>query len=186
MNEQEARLTKVKKSCKIAHTIANVVKYIVIAAVCICLVAAVICFIFRSSIDAALAESIRNGSATITFDDAEINGILQFRMEMDALIESGQYGLGIALYCIFGAIVTGCTAVVFHLISRIFAGIEKSESPFSEQVIHSLKTSFIVLVILTGLFHGFDSALFLGLFLWCIYNILEYGAVLQEEVDETL
>ena len=49
-----------------------------------------------------------------------------------------------------------------------------------------LKTSFIILTVVVVIFVGLGAGVIAGLLLWCIYSILDYGKVLQTEVDETL
>ena len=60
------------------------------------------------------------------------------------------------------------------------------ETPFSESVMGRLKTSFIIMTVVLTLFVGIGPGVIGGLFMWCVYSILDYGKVLQTEVDETL
>lgn len=186
MREQEERLAKVKKSCNTAHTVTNICKILLLILAACCLIGAVICFIFRGQITQVLASAFAADPGAVSFADISTNGVVHLEVAVDGLVASGQYGLIFGIYCIAATVITGAAAAIFHLIGCIFKRIEKSESPFSEEVILSLKRTFIILTILTALFTGLGPAVFLGLFLWCIYNIMKYGAALQAEIDETL
>lgn len=186
MREQEIKLEKVKKSCHTARKLVNVVKILTIIAAVFCLAVGIVCLALQTPIDTAVAQNLNGIAENITFNDPEIGGLLQFSLHTEALREAGRYGLVLAIYCFCATLVCAVAGVIFHLIGKAFKNIEKSGSPFSNEVLASLKKTFITLVILIALLDGLGSGLFLGLFLWCLYNILSYGAALQTEVDEIL
>ena len=106
--------------------------------------------------------------------------------DFDDFIENGNYALVCIIYCIFGGVLLTILTVIFSIIANIFKDIENSESPFTPSVLSKIRKMFIALVIIMGLSVGIGLAVMLGLILWGVYCIMDYGAALQIEVDETL
>ena len=81
-----------------------------------------------------------------------------------------------------------CVAVivVITLIKKIFTILKEENTPFSEKCMNQIKVSFIVITVCAVLTVSGGSGIIIGLVLFCIYSIFEYGAALQTEIDETL
>lgn len=183
MREQELKLAKVKRSCKTAKTVTSVFGILLVVATVLCIIGAVICYTFRGQINEAIASQT---SAVITYTNLHTNGILNFSFDVDKLAQSGLYAQLFAIYCSFGAACTAVTSLILLSIRKIFVVIEKSESPFTEDIMKRMKKTFIGLAIVTGLFVGVGPCLFVALIFWCIYCIMDYGTAIQTEIDETL
>lgn len=182
MREQEIKLQKVKKSCSTARKITKGITILLLAAAIICVGAAIGSYVFRDTINPVLAANQHN----LVFENMNIGGLVDFDAYVVEMAQNGSYVEALITVCVYGGINCLFLAFVFGSISKVFKSMEISESPFSEDVLKKLKRSFIVLAILTGLVVGVGTGLLLALFLWCIYCILEYGAALQVEVDETI
>lgn len=187
MNKQEMKLEKVKKSCDTTRKVLTAIRGIMIACVILCVVGAILCQCFAKDINTELPKAIADGKATFNATDIELfNGVVNFDIKMQSLIDENRYALLFTCYCIAGAVAVAVVIVILSLFIKIFKTILASETPFSEDVLTKLKTVFIVTVVLVALISDLGAALFLGLTFWCIYTVIDYGAVLQMEVDETL
>ena len=187
MNEQKMKLDKVKKSCRTTRKVVNVFKVLFIVCAVVCFLGAALCGGFRKQIDRGIQTSIEKGYGTFETDDLEIHtGIISMNRDFDDFIENGNYALVCIIYCIFGGVLLTILTVIFSIIANIFKDIENSESPFTPSVLSKIRKMFIALVIIMGLSVGIGLAVMLGLILWCVYCIMDYGAALQIEVDETL
>lgn len=182
MNQQNLKLEKVRKSCKAAKNVTNAFAIISIVGVVLCIVGAMCLLFFRGEINPVIAERRDN----LTLNGISINGILSFRFDPSGLIDDGLYAEACAIACAFSAIVCGFVAFLFRAMHKVFLFLEESESPFCDPVLKICKTAFILFIIVTALVEGPGMALMLGLCLWCIYCILDYGVALQMEVDEIL
>ncbi len=187
MREQELKLEKVRKSCNTAKKIAKAFKVLMIVAAVMCLVAAVCMFAFKGQINDGIAKDNSINTGSVTIDDMDFQtGIFHYDMDAEEIAKSGEYAQAFAVMCIGGGVATGVFAVIFFLIQKIFVTIEEEESPFTENVLKTVKKLFIGIAVIMGLEVGVGLGLFLGLFFWCLYCILDYGFALQKEVDETL
>lgn len=173
---------KVRKSCGTAKKITRFFAILMIAAFALCVIGTAATLAFRSQIDTTLAENADRA----TFDNIEINGILSFRLKVDRLVEAGEYGKAVTLYCVFGMAVTALIAGMFHCLNKTFITIETSESPFTDKVLKTLKTVFILFTVMAGLFCGVVPFILIGVACWSVYCIMDYGITLQEEIDETV
>ena len=96
------------------------------------------------------------------------------------------YSLGFGTYCLGVSVIVFLFTVVMFLISGTFAIICKSETPFEKKVLKRVLISMIIVSVALAFTAGFGFALIGGLLTWAVYTILDYGRVLQEQVDETL
>ena len=75
--------------------------------------------------------------------------------------------------------------VTLHFVAKTFKEIRESDSPFRPAILKNLSLPFILITLMSassGLFFG----AVVGIVLWCVYCILDYGCELQKQSDETL
>ena len=88
--------------------------------------------------------------------------------------------------CLAAGLACVLVAVIVTFIKKIFVVVREENSPFSKKAMKQIKTGFIVMTIAALLTMSLGVAIVTGFILFCIYAILEYGAALQNEIDETL
>lgn len=186
MSNQNNKLEQVKRSCAITQKVLTVVKVIFIVASIFFIIGTTSCFVARDYLNDKVSDAVESGKMNVEAANFELGGVLTFYANADESFAAGKYAEVFAGYCIIGLVITVVLAGIITQFAKIFAIIEKSETPFCEEVLNKLKRVFIVLVVFIGLFSSIGNAFFLGLFLWCVYTILDYGITLQTEVDETL
>lgn len=184
MSQQEIKLEKVKKSCGVAKKITKVIYKLCRVAAILLTVAAILVGCNGDKV----TEVIENSGGSMTFNQSviEVGGLMKFGINVQEYADSGRYVDAMIIVLIASIVLCVFTSVIFKLLHRVFVSIEESESPFSSEGMHTMKRSFIMICVLTMLCIDVGTALTLALFLWCIYCILDYGAALQNEVDETL
>jgi len=188
MTTQETKLEQVKKSCHIASNVAKAIKIILTVGAILCLVATAVIAMYRSQIDPKIAAAIAGGQGEF-FTNGELGdfGIVSMDLDVEEYLVKGEYSIVIILYCAYAAIMCGITLIIFSIIGKVFSLIEKSATPFSEEVLVKLRRSFIALTVWCLLVtDSIGATAIMGLALWCVYCILDYGTTLQIEVDETL
>ncbi|MCQ2080501.1 MAG: hypothetical protein MJZ11_02505 [Lachnospiraceae bacterium] len=182
MNEQNLKLEKVKKSCNVIGKVLLFFKILMIIGIVGCAIGAITSSVIGND-GLKLAFEQEEG----TIGDMRINfGNGLIVLHSDEFIEEGNYLLLILLNTIAGAIVCAIGLAFFTFIGRVFKTIEKSETPFCDEVIKSLKISFIVLSIFIAVASGLGTGAITALVCWCLYTIFQYGYVLQKEADETI
>ena len=189
MREQEQKLANVKKS-KIFGIIMIVVAVIMI-------VGGIVLLATKNQINSNLVfdsvagqiNIVGDASDFISLDDVTIDietGFFSFDYDGMGLIREGKFGELFALYCFTGALVCGVMAGIFITIQKTFEFIKNSETPFDEKILKRLKAVFVAMTIVFALLSGIGTAIISGVIFWSIYCIIDYGYVLQTEVDETL
>lgn len=192
MREETLKLEKVKKSCKITGTVSLILELLLIVAIVACIASAIICFSLHTEIDQAFIlytsqeEAAEFNSIVESFDGLSTSGFLKFTVHMDQLVQDGQYGKICGILCLFGTVICAMTAFLFDVIRRMFKKIHTSETPFTPEILKGFKIMSIIICVELLLMSGIGSALLGGLIFWSIYNIFDYGFVIQQQVDETL
>ena len=192
MREEAMKLEKVKKSCNITAKVSGILEVILIVCAILCAISAVSCFAFKNQINEGIITVSANSSqedfvkSLQSLDDAKLGGFLSFTFHTEKMIENGEYGQVIGIFCVVGAFTCAMVAIVFGLLSRVFKTIKASDTPFDEAVLKKIKKMFIVISVDILLLSGLGEAALAGLICWSIYNILDYGFTLQKQYDETL
>ncbi len=182
MSTQEIKLAKVKKSCKAAKIITRIMTIIAAIATVLCLAGCAIVSVMGDKIN----EAIMLGQGSFSVTNPEINGLLSFSINLESMVQAGEYAKATIIVCVFGALVCLCLTIISAIINRTFVKLERCETPFAAEVMKSLKAMFIVLTAAVVVCVGLGDGLIIGVCLWCVYTIMDYGCALQEEVDDTV
>lgn len=183
MYEQKEKLERVKKSCETSRKIIKVLQIIMIVLAIVTALGAVFCLMNHAKIDQVLAPYKDNITVTnINYN----NGFIYYDTDLEHLAKLGHYGQIIGDVLAFAAVSCLIVSIILGLCKKVFIQVLASDSPFSPEVLRMLKKVFIIIVVLTLLSKGFGLALIVGLAFWCVYRIMEYGAALQEEIDDTV
>ena len=185
MNVQNQKLEVMKKRCDTTAKVLKVLRTICIAAAIVLFVALFLIVVKRNDIDAGIYQGVEDGSVTITQTHSEF-GILRLDMNMDELYDAGHYAIAIAIQTVIGIVMCIISAVIIEMLRGAFVCMCKEDTPFSDAVMKKLRIAFIIMIVCLFLGVGLGAGIIGMLVLWCIYSILEYGAALQTEVDETL
>lgn len=182
MSVQDIKLAQVRKSCKAAKIVSRIMMIIGIAGTILCLIGIGALLIFGSKLD----QAVQAGQGFFSVTNPEIHGLLILKIDLEKLVLAGEYAAACRIACTFGAIITFGTAIIFAIITRIFVMIEQNETPFVDAVMKAIKTAFIVITIVLTILEGVGPGVMIGVCLWSIYTILDYGCCLQTEVDDTI
>lgn len=185
MIEQNQRLEEIKKRCKTSSKVIRVIQIIAIVGLIGSLVGTIWCFVMKETINTEIAKQVSNGVATI--ENFKIDGgMLKVAINYDEMFQRGDYATPLAINFGLATVITAITAYLLTLLKKVFDNLNIDDNPFSDSIMSSLKICFIVMSVIIMLFVGVGPGVICGLLCWCIYSILEYGRVLQVEVDETL
>jgi len=198
MREQEQKLANVKKSCDVVRKTCKVFGIILIVATVLAIAGAILLMAQKNEINSNLIfdQATRQinimGDTTGNFmalEDVDFDvetGIFSFNYDGLKLINQGKFAELFALYCAAAAGVCALMAGIFITIQKTFEFIKNSDTPFDGKVLARLKAVFVAMTIVALLLSGVGAAIMSGIIFWSIYCVLDYGYVLQTEVDETL
>ena len=201
MREQEQKLANVRKSCDVARKVTKVFSILLIVATVLCLISGITVFAARDKINEHITvETFDDGilrfriagdgfdetSGYITMDDISSDGLIGVNFDLEKIASEGKVSQLLMGECFGGFIVCMIMTAIFIMIQKAFILIKDSETPFHPAVLKRLKLVFVIISIAALLFSGLGTAVMCGIVSWCIYCILDYGFILQQEVDETL
>ena len=183
MNEQNNKLEKIKRSSNIAMRIATIGKIFMI-------LAAVVTFAGGIVLSVLSMDSHKSGQLRQIVETGQLNidiRVFGFDIATD-MVEGAPILEGLTLAIIFMFIM--CVlfilfAVTLHFVAKVFQEIRDSDSPFRPAVLKNLRLPFILIVLMSSQ----NSLIFgavVGIALWCVYCIVDYGCELQRQSDETL
>lgn len=188
MNEQNLKLETIKNRCKTSTKVISILQIVAIIGIVGALVGAISCFTMKDTINNAIAKEVSSGNLTVDNFKIEtgISGILNFKIKYDEAYKNGDYVTPITISCVIAVIITSACLYLLNAFKKIFKNLINEDNPFSDTILSNLKTCFIVITVILVVFVGIGPGVIGGLLCWCIYSILEYGKLLQTEVDEIL
>lgn len=118
-------------------------------------------------------------SGTFDFDFKAYGTLVQ------NMASAGKITQALGIWCLYAGIIMLLLTVIFFLLRKIFKSFCISYSPFIREITRDMKVLFVLITLLT-LRSSLLIGLILGLALWGMLLIFEYGCYLQNESDETL
>lgn len=185
MNEQNTKLESIKKRCLTAEKIVKILRGLVIAGAVIALICGFIITGCADTVNPELVKQVESGNMTIE-TSIRFQGIFKLFIPLNEYYAPNDYAHPLGISCIVIGCVFILEAVILTFIIKIFTILKEENNPFSERSMKQLKTSFIAITVTVFLTSSIGPGLIVGLILFCIYSIFEYGAALQTEIDETL
>ncbi len=207
MNAKTEKIARIKKSCKIGMIICRILSIICIVGAVASLIGMITMLVVPDTIlegasvatgdaYASVQEDLSLTESDITIDDLtnDAGGIAlgPFAEESglpgmaNPFLKEASFSTQILFVTIFAAVLCALGAFIWFLFSQVFSVIQKEESPFADTVMNKLKINFILLTVMLGISIGIGAAAVAAFLFWCIYNIFDYGRLLQVESDETL
>jgi len=197
MNEENAKIAKIKKSCRIGKKVSGILFVIAVIGAIACFISGIFILASGKKFDDSVKEAEAAGyiSTTDEFGSAKsfnINlGSLPKNIHSDIpawqdAIEDHPLSFSYGMYVLVMGVGVAIVAVTIMLIKSVFATIEKEETPFTAKV---KKKVTIVLIITSGIVMctvGAGFAVLGVLITWAVNAILDYGITLQTQSDETL
>lgn len=185
MNEQMIKLEAIKKRCHTASKVLGIIRGFIIACAVIAMVSGSILFAYAEKINPELNRGIEEGYLDLN-NNINYSGAFSFMVDLNSYFGPENQAAPLAITCFIACFTCIVIAIVLTFIRNIFTSLETENTPFSEKCMKQIKVSFIVIFITSLLSLSLGVTIIVGLILYCIYSIFEYGAALQTEIDETL
>ena len=185
MNEQMVKLEAIKKRCHTASKVLGIIRGFIIAITVIVLLAGILIFAYSNVINPELIKATEEGYLNLN-SQINYNGPFNFMIDLNDKFGPDNQAATLWLTCMIAGFASLVVAIILTFIKNIFTCLEKENNPFSEKCMKQIKISFIVITVTSLLSSSLGVTIIVGLILYCIYSIFEYGAALQTEIDETL
>lgn len=179
MKEEKNIIEKIQKTCQIGCVATNIFKIFGIVMSAVMILMGSVFVGVSERINQILKEAI--GVETHMLDGL---GLLEETV-LKSLLEEGNFAMVIGLELIVAGVILICSAIMMHFAGKIFKEMRESYSPFQLSIVKNLKVVFVLITLLV-LSSSLATGLILGIALWCVIHIFEYGCELQRQSDETL
>jgi len=176
----EEKIKNIQKTSKIVLKVTNIAKAICIAVAIIVILAGIIMLVHSDEINTKIKQAVESGE--LLAEDV-VDG-MNSQQAMEMISEERTTVVLVSYMIVIGAILI-CLAVVLHFVGKVFRDFMESYSPFKPEIVKDLKVAFVLITVLS-LKSSLLIGLVIGLALWCVVHIFEYGCVLQQQSDETL
>lgn len=203
INEENAKLQNVIKSCKAAKVCSKIILILFMVATVLTLVVGIVFIADQKNMDAKIKEGLANSNikkelsvgsikvGSIDGDDIEFAKGMELESSVPALQKyftdnSDSYALLLGFYCIFAAILCAILTFAMWMILSVFNTIIKEGNPFADSVPRRILISMVTLTVLVAITTGIGFAVLLGLTTWAVYTVVDYGKQLRIQSDETL
>ena len=192
MNEMNTKLERIKKSCHIGKIVSNILCTVAIVGCMASLIAGICVYTQREKFEPQLVtlqeegkyETDRIRAVSIDLGDPD-----EWHSDIAAVqqtIDEYPYTFSLSTYCLLISLMTGISAVMIKLISKVFATIETEETPFNDKVIKKVLIVMLFTSAILLMTSGLGTGALGALITWVVYAVLDYGKTLQIQSDETL
>ena len=173
---ENTKLEKIRKAAGVTAKVLNVIKIILIVVIVLCMVAGIGAMIIKDEV--------------VVGNTVRIHGLLSGDISEGESVVSKWFNVSepnvlAGLGAIEAAVIAALTLAVVVILRKTLLEIEKSDTPFREEILKRIRIAGILLVLLIVNYSP-GHALIVGLTAWCVYCIFDYGIELQKNEDETL
>lgn len=196
MDEVNAKLNRIKKSCHAGKIVSNIMCIIAIIGLVASIAGSVIIFGMGKKFDDEVAKA---QDANIVSTESKMFASKMFDINLgdpasvhsdikavQDLIDAHPYSTVYGFFLAVSAVTLLIVVVLMKMVNRVFALIEESDSPFTNQIIKRV-TVVLVMTSVILLMTGGAAMGGLGIIVtWAVRSIMDYGRTLQIQSDETL
>ena len=196
MDEVNAKLSRIKKSCHAGKIVSNIMCIIAIIGLVASIAGSVIIFGMGKKFDDEVAKA---QDANIVSTESKMFASKMFDINLgdptsvhsdikavQDLIDAHPYSTVYGFFLAVSAVTLLIVVVLMKMVNRVFALIEESDSPFTSQIIKRV-TVVLVMTSVILLMTGGVAMGGLGIIVtWAVRSIMDYGKTLQIQSDETL
>ena len=196
MDEVNAKLNRIKKSCHAGKIVSNIMCIIAIIGLVASIAGSVIIFGMGKKFDDEVAKA---QDAKIVSTESKIFAAKMFDIDLgdptsvhsdikavQDLIDAHPYSTVYGFFLAVSAVTLLIVVVLMKMVNRVFALIEESDTPFTSQIIKRV-TVVLVMTSVILLMTGGVAMGGLGIIVtWAVRSIMDYGKTLQIQSDETL
>ena len=164
---KETKLAKLQKTSKVFAVIARIIEIVNYVGAAICAAAIPVLFIAPDKLKYFISGQ----------DSDQFFQMLSNNMEFKSAM---------VVFLIMLIVLTLASAYLFRKIGTLFRNINKDYSPFIPDNVKLIKIIAVFVAVIVLLEAGIVPAILIGLMLWAVALLFDYGCELQNESDEII
>ena len=173
---ENEKIRQIKKAAGITAKVLNVLKIIAIVVIVLSIVSGIAAMIIKTD---ETTNTVRIGRLIFLSNVSDENSPVRKWLNIN------KKNVAAGLDAFIAAAIAAIMLAVVIILRKTFLEIEKSDTPFREEVLKKVRTVGILITVFT-LCYSVGAGALAGLTAWCVYCIFDYGVELQKNEDETL
>jgi len=164
---KETKLVNLQKASKVFAVISRVIEIVNYVGAAICAAAIPVLFIDQDKLKYFVSGQ----------ESDQLFQVLSKNMEFNSAM---------TIFLVFLIVLTLASAYLFRKIGTLFRNINKDYSPFIPENVKLIKIIAVFVAVIVLLETGIVPAIMIGLMLWAVALLFDYGCELQNESDEII
>lgn len=164
---KETKLVKLQKTSKVFAVISRVIEIVNYVGAAICAAAIPVLFVDKDKIKYFISGQEGDQFFQMLSNNMEFKGAM-------------------TIFLVFLIVLTLASAYLFRKIGTLFRNINKDYSPFIPENVKLIKIIAVFVAVIVLLETGIVPAIMIGLMLWAVALLFDYGCELQNESDEII
>ena len=176
---ENEKIRQIKKAAGITAKVLNVLKIIAIVVIVLSIVSGIAAMIIKTD---ETTNTVRIGRLIFLSNVSDENSPVRKWLNItDPNVAAG-------LDAFIAAAIAAIMLAVVIILRKTFLEIEKSDTPFREEVLKKVRTVAVARMRKwsSSTTERLGAGALAGLTAWCVYCIFDYGVELQKNEDETL
>lgn len=182
--KQLKKLENMKKRIGIAKVIINIFRVLLVVFFLLCSAIVIMSYVIPDELNAGMiasGESMENiGDVTLSNGFAQI----AFRPDVAKYESEGRYAEIVRAYGFISMALVAGVLFMFSMIHKMLTIVIENDSPFHPMVLKKLRNLLIAFVIICLLTMKISIGIIVAVVSWTIYCIMDYGTLLQQDVDD--
>ena len=172
---ENSKIGRIKKAAGITAKVLNVLRIVAIVTIVLCVVSGIMAMIVKND----GSNSVRMGRFVFIGNVSDPKSPVREWLN----ITDPNVAAGIDSFIV--AAMAALMLAVICILRTTFREIEKSDTPFREEVLKRIRIAGILITVI-AVNYSVGVAAMAALTAWCVYCVFDYGIELQKNEDETL
>lgn len=193
MNNDNAKLERIKKSCRVGAKVTRILMIIMIVATVIGIAGGITILKMGPKYDEmAIATGNEQGfsysysSYSVLNVNMDINNMKSDVPALQEYIEKCPLAASHGVMILSTSLALILPIVLLAIINVTFKKMSESDTPFKAEIKKRILITMIILAVAVGLTMGLSEGALIAILAWIVTSILDYGISLQQQYDETL
>ena len=193
MDNDNAKLERIKKSCRVGAKVTRILMIIMIVATVIGIAGGITILKMGPKYDEM---AIATGNEQAFSSHGSSFSVLNMNMELDSMksdipalqeyIDNSPLAASHGITILSISLASILAIVLLAMTNATFKKMSESDTPFTPEIKKRILITMIILAVAVGLTMGLSEGALIVILAWIVTSILDYGISLQQQYDETL
>lgn len=193
MDNDNAKLERIKKSCRVGAKVTRIIMVVMIVCSIIGTATGITILTMGPKYDAM---AIATGNEQAFSSHGSSFSVLNMNMDLDSVksdipalqeyIDNSPLAATHGITILITSLASILAIVLLAITNATFKKMSESDTPFTPEIKKRILITMIILAVAVGLTMGLSEGALIVILAWIVTSILDYGISLQQQYDETL